>query len=162
MDCTCTPIPNSLDPDLTPNSLKVPGLSEKRPSVITGDRILVKQHSGPPRWWAGYVYKVELDRVGLRFHHGFRPLRGQTFDVRFTVNRLTLQRMHQGLDAGGLNPRLLFPTEADITNQKPSEEAIEKLKPMNRLIGQNPSQALAVTAIRNLPPKSPPFIIFGP
>lgn len=143
-------------------SLNVPGLAEKRPSLIVGDRILLRQHGGPPRWWSGYVHKVELHRVGLRFHHGFRPLRGQKFDVRFTLNRMILQRMHQGLDSGGLNPRILFPTEADVKSKKPSEEKIRTLNPINRLVGQNPSQMLAVTAIRDLPPKSPPFVIFGP
>ncbi|KIM34476.1 hypothetical protein M408DRAFT_325872 [Serendipita vermifera MAFF 305830] len=143
-------------------SLKVPGLAEKRPSLIVGDKILVKEHGGKPRWWSGYVHRVELETVGLRFNPGFKPIKNQKFDVRFTLNRLTLQRMHLGLDTGGLAPRLLFPSEADVKNRKPSEGTIKTLNPINRLVGQNPPQMLAVTAIRNLLPGSPPFVVFGP
>jgi len=70
--------------------------------------------------------------------------------------------MHQGLDAGGLTPRILFPKETDVKNRKPSAGTIKTLNPITRNIGQNPPQMLAVTAIRNLQPGSPPFIVFGP
>lgn len=122
----------------------------------------MKHSGGKPHWWGGYVHRVELESVHLRFSNGFKPLNGQKFDVRFTLNRLTLQRMHQGLDAGGLTPRLLFPSEGDIKNRKPSEGTIKTLNPINRLVGGNPPQMLAVTAIRNLVPGSPPFVVFGP
>jgi hypothetical protein len=47
---------------LTTSSLAVPGLAEKRPSVIVGDRILVKHHgSSKPHWWEGFVHKVRLN-----------------------------------------------------------------------------------------------------
>jgi helicase MOV-10 len=36
------------------------------------------------------------------------------------------------------------------------------LTPFNRLIGSNPPQMLAVSAILTLPAGSPPFVVFGP
>ncbi|KAG8867123.1 hypothetical protein FRC20_006671 [Serendipita sp. 405] len=143
--------------------LQVPGLAEKRPSVIVGDCILVKHHGSPkPRWWGGYVHVVRLNDVGLCFNNGFKPFKGQKFDVRFLLGRLPLRRMHQALDTGGYLSRLLFPTEVDVKNKKPSPGTIQMIKPANRAIGGNPQQILAVTAIRNLLPGSPPFVVFGP
>ncbi|CAG7847798.1 Probable RNA helicase SDE3; AltName: Full=Silencing defective protein 3 [Serendipita indica DSM 11827] len=143
--------------------LEVPGLAEKRPSVIIGDRILVKHHGSPkPHWWEGFVYKIRLNDVGLRFNNKFNAFKGQRFDVRFCLNRLTLRRMHQALDSGGLCERLLFPSEEHIQNRKPSPGTIQTLNMVNRNISTNPAQSLAVTAIRNLSPGSPPFVVFGP
>ncbi|KIM34474.1 hypothetical protein M408DRAFT_325870 [Serendipita vermifera MAFF 305830] len=143
--------------------LIVPGLAEKRPSLIVGDQILVQHHrSARSNWWRGYVHEVQLDRVGLRFHVNFKPLKGQKFDVRFELNRLTLRRMHQGLDVGGQSPRILFPQDAHVQNHKPLDSTIRSLNPFNRYIGQNDPQMIAVAAIRDLPPGSPPFVVFGP
>ncbi|KAG8834962.1 hypothetical protein FRC17_006265, partial [Serendipita sp. 399] len=143
--------------------LQVPGLAEKRPSVIVGDRIWVKHHGSPkPKWWEGFVHVVRLNDVGLCFNNGFKPLNGQKFDVRFCLGRLPLRRMHQALDTGGYLSRLLFPTDVDVKNRKPSEGTIRMITTMNKLVGENPQQRLAVTAIRNLSPGSPPFVVFGP
>jgi helicase MOV-10 len=145
-------------------SLPVPGLAEKRPSVIVGDRILVKHHGSPkPHWWEGYVHVVRLDDVGLRFDNKFNAFKGQKFDVRFCLNRLTIRRMHQALDAGNMKliSRILFPQEQDI-GRKPSSTTIAMVNPANRDVQNNLPQMLAVTAIRNLRPGSAPFIVFGP
>ncbi|PVF97087.1 P-loop containing nucleoside triphosphate hydrolase protein [Serendipita vermifera] len=144
--------------------LPVPGLAEKRPSVIIGDRIWVKHHGSPkPHWWEGYVHVVRLDDVGLRFDNKFNAYKGQKFDIRFCLNRLTIRRMHQALDAGNikLNSRILFPQEQDI-GRKPSGTTIGMINAVNHKVRKNPPQMLAVTAIRNLRPGSAPFIVFGP
>lgn len=144
-------------------SLEVPGLAEKRPSVILGDRILVKPHaSTKPKWWQGYVHRVGLTEVGLRFNKDFSAFKGQRVDVRFCLNRSVLRRMHQALDSGGLCERLLFPTSKNVLNPKPSSGTLKALNPINRVVGNNPPQRLAVSAIKNLRPGSPPFVIFGP
>jgi helicase MOV-10 len=139
-------------------------LAEKRPSVIVGDKILVKHHdSTKQHWWEGYVHEVCLDKVGLRFNNKFHAIPRQKFDIRFTLNRLPIRRMHHGLDAGNTTiiPRLLFPQLRDV-NGRPLDTAVDTLNPANRDIGRNPPQMLAVTAIRNLRPGSAPFIVFGP
>ncbi|KIM34475.1 hypothetical protein M408DRAFT_325871, partial [Serendipita vermifera MAFF 305830] len=144
-------------------SLLVPGLAEKRPSLIVGDRIIVKHRDSPKyEWWRGYVHVVELDSVVLKFNNAFRHIRGEKFDVRFEINRLTLRRMHQALDVGGTSPRLLFPKDEHILSTRPSESVVNLLNPIHRPVGQNYSQMLAVTAIRDLAPGSPPFVVFGP
>ena len=155
--CTTWNLPNPFC------SLAVPGLTEKRPSLIVGDQILAReQGSIGDGWWRGYVHVVELESVGLRFERSFSALSGQEFEVRFELNRLTLRRMHQALDVGTMSRRLLFPQEEHIKSSRPSEDDVISLNPISRSVGQNYSQQLAVTAIRNLQPGSPPFIVFGP
>ncbi|KIJ63043.1 hypothetical protein HYDPIDRAFT_41313, partial [Hydnomerulius pinastri MD-312] len=61
--------------------LEVPGLAEKRPSVLVGDRILVHKHGAPEgQWFEGYVHFV-----------------------------FNLERQHQALDTAFSPERILFP-----------------------------------------------------
>jgi helicase MOV-10 len=144
--------------------LKVPGLAEKRPSIILGDRILVKPY-GVDKWYEGYVHVVEQQEVGLRFNRAFNFYAGQKYHVRFKLNRLSLRRMHQAMDTVFNVSRIFFPTPADARGKNlraatPAEQ--RELVLVNRKIGENPPQLRAVAAIVRLPPGSPPFVIFGP
>ena len=145
-------------------SLTVPGLAEKRPSVIVGDKVLVKNHgSQSTSWFCGYVHKVEQLRVGLKFSTRFNSLSGQKYDVRFCLGRLPLRRMHQALDSPFSPPRLLFPCSAHIIkNRPPGMQELGVLNVIDRKIGGNLMQKLAVSSIRDLEPGSPPFVVFGP
>jgi helicase MOV-10 len=60
--------------------------------------------------------------------------------------------MHQALDTGASQARLIFPKDEHVKNRKPSEGTIQTLNPVSRNVGNNPPQMLAVTAIRNLRP----------
>ncbi|KAJ1310105.1 hypothetical protein OPQ81_006853 [Rhizoctonia solani] len=142
--------------------LKVPGLAEKRPSVLVGDSIKVRPHNPSANdnttWYIGYVHVVRKDEVGLRFARHFLPPVGTRFDIRFCLNRVPILRMHQALATAFAEPRVLFPA---ITHEK-RQLTIGNLRSINSLITQNPPQLLAVKSIMGLPPGSPPFIIFGP
>ena len=52
-------------------TLEVPGLAEKRPSLVRGDRLFVKKLAadGTPenKRYEGYIHRVELNEVFLRF-----------------------------------------------------------------------------------------------
>ena len=74
--------------------LWVPGLAEKRPSVLRGDRVLVID-SAYIRFRA-YAHRVGLDYVDLSFHKSFqnRP----PFKVQFFFSRTPLKLMHRALD----------------------------------------------------------------
>ena len=48
-------------------TLKVPGLSENRPSVLRGDKLLVAMSSAPDTTYEGFVHDVEESRVKLQF-----------------------------------------------------------------------------------------------
>ena len=45
--------------------LKVPGLSENRPSVLRGDKLLVAMSSNPDTTYEGFVHDVEETRNGF-------------------------------------------------------------------------------------------------
>ncbi|KDQ06712.1 hypothetical protein BOTBODRAFT_39425 [Botryobasidium botryosum FD-172 SS1] len=138
--------------------LRVPGLAEKRPSVLVGDPIVVISPQGKP--YGGFVHVIDNLEVGLDFHHSF-PERKQLYSVEFSLCRIPLQRMHQALDQPAPSNRLLFPTAANILPMQaaPSQLAAQ-LK--NRKIANNPPQLQAVTSILSQPPGSVPFIVFGP
>ncbi|KAG8870410.1 hypothetical protein FRB97_009799 [Tulasnella sp. 331] len=151
--------------------LEVPGLAEKRPSVIVGDKIIVRpvgrvsNNVGDGKWFEGYVHKVEQTRVALVFHPSFRAIKGQRFDVRFRLSRLPLRRMHQALETSCLEPRLLFPNPSIVgalRMKRPTTMETRVIQPFDRKIAENAPQWLAVCSIANLRPGAVPFVVFGP
>ncbi|KAG8779439.1 hypothetical protein FRC12_024270 [Ceratobasidium sp. 428] len=142
--------------------LEVPGLAEKRPSVLVGDSIKVRPHNpssaANTTWYIGYVHFVRQTEVGLRFAHRFLPPSNTRFDVRFCLNRIPLLRMHQALATAFVEPRVLFPT---ATHERQGN-AIGRVTTINPLVQGNPPQLTAVKSILGLPAGSPPFVIFGP
>ena len=141
----------------------MPGLAEKRPSVILGDQIRVRHHGGKDHWWGGYVHKVELNQVLLRFHNNFKPFKGQLFDVCFSLSRAPLRRMHQALSVAWNPERILFPTaEHTRGGHPPTQDEINGIRLFNKYLEGNPPQKLAVASILSQPAGSVPFVIFGP
>ncbi|KAG9103867.1 hypothetical protein FRC06_007396 [Ceratobasidium sp. 370] len=142
--------------------LNVPGLAEKRPSVLVGDSIKVRPHNPSSTtnttWYLGYVHVVRQEQVGLRFAHRFLPPRNTRFDVRFCLNRIPLLRMHQALATAFVEPRVLFPIPA----HERQRGAIGHVTTINPLVQGNLPQLTAVKSIISLPSGSPPFVIFGP
>merc|ERR1719186_713093 len=143
--------------------LKVPGLLEKRPNVIKGGRLYVRQAGGGkgPEFEA-IVFDVFEDRVMLgccdTFVNSF--VIGMKFDVRFTVSRLSLMTMHRALhmaEAQGIIPAL-FPTEQSLK----TEIDLPDIRPMDRLLDSNPEQMLAVKHIVAGSSGGAPYLVFGP
>lgn len=99
--------------------LEVPGLAEKRPSVLRGDTVVLCQQGTnfQQRQYGGCVHDVRLSEVGrlgstllcttphalsqvyLRFSESFHRMYanypGAEFQVRFVVSRTTIRRFHQ-------------------------------------------------------------------
>lgn len=73
-------------------SLDVPGVAEKRPSVLRGDAVLVSNPSGR---YKAYVHQVQLDKVSLSFHANFKNQ--PPFQVKFFFTRTPLKLMHRAL-----------------------------------------------------------------
>ncbi|KAJ7598461.1 P-loop containing nucleoside triphosphate hydrolase protein [Mycena floridula] len=143
--------------------LDVPGLAEKRPSVLVGDSILIqKQEDTSGRWFEGRVHVVRKEEVGLRFHGSFRAVTaGQRFRVRFKLNRYPMRRQHLAMDTTFSQDRVLFPEPQHL----PSSTVITAIRSAafrNALIASNPAQARAVASIVNRAPGSIPFVVFGP
>ena len=144
--------------------LEVEGLAEKRPSIIVSDKILVKNYNSERDYWfEGCVHKVHEKTVDLRFNPSFNSYRGQKYYVRFDLNRLTYRRMHQALTTAFNAPRVLFPTTEHLgVLSVPTSRIIQTIQFVDRKIGDNPPQRLAVAAILYRLPGSVPFVVFGP
>ncbi|KAK7047868.1 hypothetical protein VNI00_006196 [Paramarasmius palmivorus] len=140
--------------------LEVPGLAEKRPSVLVGDFIRVRKHNSPEgKWYEGGVHVVRLEDVGMKFHKSFSITPSERVEVRFKLNRYPMRRQHQALNRDFKLVNVMFPTEAHIPDTVPGVRGITL---HNELIAGNPRQLQAIVSIMNLPPGSAPFIIFGP
>ncbi|KZS97367.1 P-loop containing nucleoside triphosphate hydrolase protein [Sistotremastrum niveocremeum HHB9708] len=146
-------------------SVQVPGLAEKRPSVIVGDSILVQasSSSGSGKWFEGRVHRIRQLAVEMKFDSSFFALSGEKFSVRFELSRHPLRRMHQALSSAFKQPRILFPLDEHLkTINAPKSSFQSELRIVNRNIASNEHQLLAVAAIVKQPPGSVPFIVFGP
>ncbi|QRW12006.1 P-loop containing nucleoside triphosphate hydrolase protein [Ceratobasidium sp. AG-Ba] len=141
-------------------SLVVPGLSEKRPSVIVTDLVAMKEPgSSRNNLHGGYVTEVQQSSVILRMHESFPSVANQLWDVRFTVNRLLLRRMHDAINKAGPHARILFPQVSDKVS--PST-ALGSSPRLDRKVAANYEQSLAVRQILGQAAGDVPFVIFGP
>ncbi|CAG4986438.1 unnamed protein product [Colias eurytheme] len=81
--------------------LEVPGLAEKRPSLLRGDRVYIR-----PRHAASYVFESTIKEIedstvlltGLdeRFKQYYDP--ELTYDIRFLMSRIPMERMHDAVN----------------------------------------------------------------
>eukprot|EP00026_Physarum_polycephalum_P002172 Phypoly_transcript_02177.p1 GENE.Phypoly_transcript_02177~~Phypoly_transcript_02177.p1 ORF type:complete len:653 (+),score=89.07 Phypoly_transcript_02177:845-2803(+) len=76
--------------------LRVPKLAEKRPSVLRGDYVQVRQSDNPYCVHKGFVHFVNLEDILVSFHHSFNP--HKLYDVQFSFTRTPLKQQHQALD----------------------------------------------------------------
>ncbi|KAJ7222059.1 P-loop containing nucleoside triphosphate hydrolase protein [Mycena haematopus] len=145
--------------------LDVPGLAEKRPSVLVGDRILVQKHGGSTvgHWFEGGVHFVRKEEVGLRLHTSFRAsASADRFNVRFKLNRYPLRRQHLAMGTEYSEDRVLFPLPLHVPTVPYPTQARARLTVFNPLIATNAPQMQAVVSIVKRPAGSVPFVIFGP
>ena len=112
--------------------LYLPGLAEKRPSVLRGDlvevpsiwpdEICVKNGRRQCVVYRGRVEQVELDAVGIKFNPEFatRYNNLDTVEVYFVLSRYTLRLQHQGLMQvhKNVSTSTLFPTHQHLGHTK--------------------------------------------
>ncbi|XP_026220713.1 RNA helicase Mov10l1 isoform X2 [Anabas testudineus] len=100
--------------------LEVMGLSEGRPSLNVGDRIVLKkpQSHDVVMEYISYVTEINDEDVSLRVNSEFqRNYLGEPLDVEFSYNRLTMRRCHNALEQTKHFGEILFPSR--VTLQKP-------------------------------------------
>ena len=95
--------------------MDVPGLSEGRPSLLVGDRIIVTEThditGSSPRHEA-YIHKVTANTIFLRFNEGFHSrYDGYAVDVQFVPNRNSFRKAHLAVQYSSTSfpTWLLFP-----------------------------------------------------
>ncbi|CAN0164996.1 unnamed protein product, partial [Ectocarpus fasciculatus] len=109
--------------------LAVPGLAEKRPSLLRGDAVLATDAAGKNGvTYKGYIHVVEQDHVLLMFDAKFHTqhTEGRRYSIEFVYPRRTLRIIHQGLtlavsaegsDRAEFLASILFPAQRGISNK---------------------------------------------
>ena len=117
-------------------SLEVPGLAEKRPSVLVGDSVFVsKVGSSDMKLYEGYAHHIRDISVELKFDNTFHRqfVREQRFNVQFTFSRKLLRVFHQGLENltkrdKSLLTNWLFPRAESFALQDPLVSLIGSIR----------------------------------
>lgn len=147
--------------------LAVPGLAEKRPSVVKGDRIEIKVHNDHTSY-QGVIQKVGDKTVDIHFLHDIivnlaKHCPDMEMDVRFVLGRIHFERMHQGVEQVVLNSfvKNLFPDETFLRRViEPIIISQNELR--NKSIYSNQEQMTAVMKIVNNTTHGAPYIVYGP
>ncbi|KAJ1548020.1 hypothetical protein HK096_007020 [Nowakowskiella sp. JEL0078] len=138
-------------------SIKVPGLAEKRPSILFGDRIFIKPSDTKSKTeWEGFVHSIQELRILVKFNPSFNSIftKEANFDIRFSFSRTPIRRMHFGiLECMKLPKEVLFPSQIPV-----AKKIIKKIENS----GLNPIQFEAVENIVCRTNGTLPFIVFGP
>ncbi|GLJ29187.1 hypothetical protein SUGI_0575620 [Cryptomeria japonica] len=139
--------------------LKVPGLSEKRPSLIYRDQIYVTKSGEKGVAYEGYIHKIEANEIYVKFDKSFHKkfIPRLQYDVHFTFSRISLRRCHQAVEAAGrIDEKFLFPWDSLA---RKTHNNVSKNDPFNRNL--NKEQLSAVHQILNCY-GSPPYLVYGP
>ncbi|XP_075225443.1 putative RNA helicase armitage [Lycorma delicatula] len=97
--------------------LEIPGLAEKRPSIVCGDTVIISNPcavsaEGDVKY-EGSVYKVCKGELYLKFNRSFHDTyNGADYSVSFNVGRVGFRRSHQAINVAydHLLTSWLFPT----------------------------------------------------
>ncbi|XP_061354494.1 probable RNA helicase SDE3 [Gastrolobium bilobum] len=143
-------------------SMEVPGLAERRPSLVHGDFIFAKLASEHDKNTAsvyqGFVHRVEADEVYLKFDPAFHMFHrdGNLYDVHFTYNRINMRRLYQAVEAAkNLGTEFLFPS----TSTRRRSIKTTELVPISGTF--NEEQMCAIKMILGCK-GAPPYVIHGP
>ncbi|XP_050672000.1 uncharacterized protein LOC126970236 [Leptidea sinapis] len=142
-------------------SIDVPGLAEKRPSLIKGDRLLIycKDNSFI---CDGTISEIQDSAIVIkdfcmRFTALYRP--HFLYNVRFMPLRLPMERMHEAVDNVFANKQMCRVFPKPSIKQIPVKEITRFYNP---LIKDNKEQKSAVEHIVSGSSGLAPYIVFGP
>jgi len=143
-------------------SLEVPGLAEKRPSVLRNDSVCVMIDGDNSVKYEGVVHFVNEKDVCLGFHKSLRDkfLDNMKFKVEFQYNRYNQRLQHRALEMirnhGGVDH--LFPRKHTTVPLK----NVTITSWYNHHLKTNPEQQQAVQNIVSGTSYPAPYLIFGP
>ncbi|KAG8370233.1 hypothetical protein BUALT_Bualt14G0095700 [Buddleja alternifolia] len=140
-------------------SLEVPGLAEKRPSLVNGDFIFVKlaTEDETETAYKVYIHRVEAEEIYLKFDPKYHKSHRESnlYNVQFTYNRTGMRRLYQAVEAAEcLDRNFLFPSLSPKTRIQP-----KPLVPISCTL--NEEQMSAIEMILSCKGGSP-YLIHGP
>ncbi|XP_063226708.1 putative helicase mov-10-B.2 [Bacillus rossius redtenbacheri] len=151
--------------------LKVPGLAEKRPSVLKGDKILIRECFEDDLvskvQYEAYVAEVHDECVWLagiddEMFTRIKNNEDMKFDIRFEFNRFPIFLMHRATELIEKENfmAVLFPEASELIG--PRKIDVENLEFFNNQVMYNSEQSTAVKNILKGTSRPAPYIIFGP
>lgn len=149
--------------------LRVPGLSEGRPSVLRGDIVNVTFRG---ILYKGRVVQVRHAEVVMDLHFKFDEhfnCASDRVSINFTFSRMSLRTSHKVLDdlaESKLGPSVLVPTQKHVEQYRKATQQLHQLQNVQLSPwandSLNPEQQAAVQRIVNSHLRPMPYIIFGP
>ncbi|KAK4883503.1 hypothetical protein RN001_006822 [Aquatica leii] len=153
---------------LLPNNileLDVPGLAEKRPSLVNGDIVNIRLHNDHTAY-KGVIRTVNnlniwIAGVDSELLEIISP--DTELDVSFQLGRLPLERMHAGVDQCVSKGLLsyFFPDES-LGSRRMTVDRIPNYEFINTNVCNNTEQRIAVENIVQTKSCVAPYIVFGP
>ncbi|XP_053992701.1 probable RNA helicase armi isoform X1 [Hylaeus volcanicus] len=111
--------------------MEVPGLAEKRPSLLVGDRAIVSfkwDSSQGKLKYEGFIHKVTNSEIFLKFNHKFHEeYNYEDCQVTFKCSQSAIQRSHNAINmaVNRLGSDFLFPTHVVEKESRLNLEEIE-------------------------------------
>lgn len=145
--------------------LQVPGLAEKRPSVLPGDFIYAWIPGTSDYEYEGYVHVTEKNSVIVLFNLDFHRKvwnPQQKFNVRFGMQRFTWRIMHHATENVELD--VVWPEWDGAKEPTKFDIPYEKINLFDSAIAKNERQLRAIHSALNkrFQKKKVPFLLFGP
>ncbi|XP_014367038.2 probable RNA helicase armi [Papilio machaon] len=144
--------------------VEINGLAEKRPSLIIGDRVLVKdiwQNNSPQ--YEGFIHAIKGDLVLMKFNPQFHEIyNGSDVSVEFHFSRTIFRRAHQAINyaISNLGLPVLFPSQIITKKPQVSNDDVNRINWFNKDL--NECQKHAVTNVLLGECRPMPYCIFGP
>ncbi|CAK7327087.1 unnamed protein product [Dovyalis caffra] len=141
-------------------SLVVPGLAERRPSLVQGDDVFAQPVDADDTTipYQGIIYRVEADEVHLKFSRDFHLCHNDRnlYNVHFKYSRVNSRRLYQAIDAAkDLETEMLFPSETSGIRH------IETSTLVPISCSLNEEQICSIEMILGCK-GGPPYVIYGP
>ncbi|XP_049877513.1 putative helicase mov-10-B.1 [Pectinophora gossypiella] len=143
--------------------LEVPGLAEKRPSLLRGDRVFIRPNENLDILFESIIGNIKENSIQLcKLDERFEKYYNQDalYNIRFLMSRIPMERMHAAVsrvfDPANQGCRI-FPKPVS----KPiAVQPISKF--YNKVIRDNDEQRSAVEHVVSKTSGLAPYIVFGP
>lgn len=145
-------------------SLEVKGLSEKRPSLVVNDRVIVKDiWDSKAARYEGIIHDIRGNSVLLKFSPAFHAnYSGGDVSVEFYFNRTSYRRAHHAISSAisKLGSEILFPSR--LTTKPPliPTESLKSIEWYNETLNSCQRAAVSNIILGECRPK--PYCIYGP
>lgn len=148
-------------------TLDVDGIAERSPSLIVGNRVIVKEiwetDKDNKTAYEGYIHVIKGNTLMMKFSPLFHEkYSGQTISIEFYNNRSVYRRCHQAINLAisHLGPDILFPRRVSVKPSQVSKEQIKSISWYNKDL--NACQKTVVCNILLGVGRPMPYCIYGP